>query len=212
MAVRYHSRRDRLVPDYLCDGNSGNRGAPPCQFIPGAEVDQAVGKVLVETINPQKLELALAVEQEIAEREVETNRLYRMQVERARYESTAAERRYKAVDPDNRLVAGTLEAEWNGKLRLVREAEQEYDRLQMARQAVTARAREQVLRLAEDFRQMWQDPQTPDRERKRMARLLIEDVTLIRGQEQIRLTFDLKAGPPRPFMFPSIEARRTRER
>ena len=202
MAVRYHSRRDRLVPDYLCDGNSGNRGAPPCQFIPGAEVDQAVGKVLVETINPQKLELALAVEQEIAEREVETNRLYRMQVERARYESTAAERRYKAVDPDNRLVAGTLEAEWNGKLRLVREAEQEYDRLQMARQAVTARAREQVLRLAEDFRQMGQDPQTPDRERKRMARLLIEDVTLIRGQEQITAHLRFKGGAAQTIYVP----------
>ncbi len=202
MAVRYHSRRNRLVPDYVCDSNSGNRGAPPCQFIPGAEVDQAVGKVLVETITPQKLELALAVEQEIAEREVETNRLYRMQVERARYESTAAERRYKAVDPDNRLVAGTLEAEWNGKLRLVREAEQEYDRLQTARRAVTAQAREQILRLAEDFRQMWQDPQTPDRERKRMARLLIADVILIRGPKQITAHLRFKGGAAETIYVP----------
>ena len=101
-----------------------------------------------------------------------------MQVERARYESIPAERRYKAVDPDNRLVAGALEAEWNDKLRRVREAEQEYERLRLARQAVTAHAREQIIRLAEDFPPMWQDPKTPDRERKRMARLLIEDVTL----------------------------------
>lgn len=202
MAVRYHSRRKRLVPDYVCDSNSGNRAAPPCQFIPGAEVDQAVGRVLVETITPQKLELALAVEQEIAEREVETNRLYRMQVERARYESTAAERRYKAVDPDNRLVAGTLEVEWNGKLRLVREAEQEYERLQTARRAVTAQTREQVLRLAEDFGQMWQDSQTPDKERKRMARLLIEDVTLIRGPEQITAHLRFKGGAAQTIHVP----------
>jgi hypothetical protein len=157
-------------------------------------LDQAVGKVLVETMTPAKLELALAVQQEIDEREAETGRLYQMQVDRARYESTLAQRRYKAVDPDNRLVAGTLEAEWNDKLRLVREAEQEYDRLRTARQAVTAQAREQILRLAEDFRQMWQDPQTPDRERKRMARLLIEDVTLIRGPEQVTAHIRFKGG------------------
>ena len=208
MAVRYHSRKNRLVPDYLCDRNSSNRGTPPCQFIPGKELDHAVGKVLVETMTPAKLELALAVQQEIDEREVETNRLYRMQVERARYESTVAERRYKAVDPDNRLVAGTLEAEWNGKLRGVREAEQECDRLQIARQAVTAQAREQILRLAEDVRQMWQDFKTPDRERKRMARLLIEDVTLIRGPEQVTAHIRFKGGAAQTIQVP-IHRRKT---
>ena len=194
MAVRYHSRGERLVPDYLCTGNTSNRGTPPCQLIPGGKLDQAVGKVLVETITPVKLELALAVQQEIDEREAETGRLYQMQVERVRYESILAERRYKAVDPDNRLVAGTLEAEWNGKLRLVREAEQEYQRLRLARQAVTAQTREQVLRLADDFPKMWQDPQTPDRERKRMARLLIEDITLSRAAEQVTAHIRYKGG------------------
>ncbi len=190
------------MPDYVCTGNSSNRGTPPCQLIPGGNLDQAVGKVLVETITPVKLELALAVQQEIDEREVETGRLYQMQVERARYESTLAERRYKAVDPDNRLVAGTLEAEWNDKLRRVREAEQEYERLRLARQAVTAQTREQILRLAVDFPQMWQDPQTPDRERKRMARLLIEDVTLIRSPEQATAHIRFKGGAAQTLQAP----------
>jgi len=194
MAVRYHGRGNRLVPDYFCDGNSSKRGVPPCQCIPGGSLDQVIGKVLVETITPVELELALAVQREIDEREVETGRLYQMQVERARYESTLAERRYKAVDPDNRLVAGTLEVEWNDKLRRVREAEQEYERLRLARQAVTAQTREQILRLADDFPQMWQDPKTPDRERKRMARLLIEDVTLIRGPEQVTAHLRFQGG------------------
>ena len=194
MAVRYHSRGNRLVPDYLCAGNTSNRGTPPCQLVPGGNLDQAVGKVLVETITPAKLELALAVQREIDEREAETGRLYQMQVERARYESMLAERRYKAVDPDNRLVAGTLEAEWNDKLRRVREAEQEYERLCLVRQAVTAQTREQILRLADDFPQMWHDPKTPDRERKRMARLLIEDVTLVRSPEQVKAHIRFKGG------------------
>src|SRR3954453_21521268 len=99
MAVRYHSRGERLVPDYLCIGNTSNRGTPPCQLVPGGNLDQAVGKALVETITPVKLELALAIQQEIDKREAETGRLYQLQVERARYESILAERRYKAVDP-----------------------------------------------------------------------------------------------------------------
>lgn len=202
MAVRYHSRGNRLVPDYVCTGNSSNRGTPPCQLVPGGNLDQAIGKVLVEMITPVKLELALAVQQEIDEREAETGRLYQMQVERARYESTLAERRYKAVDPDNRLVAGTLEAEWNGKLRRVREAEQEHERVQLARQAVTAQTREQILRLADDFPKMWQDPATPDRERKRMARLLIEDVTLVRSPEQATAHIRFKGGANQTIQVP----------
>jgi DNA invertase Pin-like site-specific DNA recombinase len=202
IAVRYHSRGNRLAPDYLCNTNTGNRGMAPCQFIPGTALDQAVGKLLVETITPSKLELALAVQQEIDEREAETGRLYGMQVERARYESMLAERRFKAVDPDNRLVAGTLETEWNGKLRLVREAEQEYDRLRVVRQSVTAQTREQVLRLADDFQQMWQDVNTPDRERKRMARLLIEDVTLLGGAEQVTAHLRFKGGATQTIYVP----------
>ena len=194
MAVRYHSRKNRLLPEYVCTSNTSNHGARSCQLVPGRNLDVAVARLLLETMTPVKLELALAVQQEIDEREMQTGRLYAMQVDRARYESILAERRYKAVDPDNRLVAGTLEAEWNGKLRLVREAEQEYDRLRMARQVVTAQTREQILRLTEDFPQKWQDPKMPDRERKRMTRLLIADITLMRGGNEITAHIRFKGG------------------
>src|SRR5438445_3722299 len=134
-----------------------------------------------------------------------------MQVDRVRYESTLAERRYKAVDPDNRLVAGTLEAEWNRKLRLVREAEQEYEQLRLVRQSVTAQTREQILRLAEDFPKMWQDPKTPDRERKRMARLLIEDVILLRSPEQNTAHIRFKGGASQTIHVP-VRPRSTNRR
>lgn len=208
VGVRYHSRGERLVPDYLCDRTSSNRGEPACQSIPGAKLDKAVGQVLVETVAPLKLELALAVQQEIEAREVETGRLYQMRVERARYEAGLAERRYKQVDPDYRLVARTLEAEWNGKLRLVREAEQECERLQLVSQAISAQAREQILSLADDFPRIWQDPETPARERKRMARLLLEDVTLIRDPEQITAQIRFKGGAQQTILV-SIRRQRT---
>ncbi len=202
VGVRYHHRGGKLAPDYFCSAHSSNRGIASCQVIPGRRLDRAVGELLVEAITPAKLELALAVQQEIDAREEETSRLYQAQVERARYEAALAERRYKAVDPGNRLVAGTLETEWNEKLRRVREAEQEYERLRLARQAVTAEAQEQIRRLAEDFPKMWHAPQTPDRERKRMARLLIEDVTLIRGVEQITVHIRLKGGADQTIQVP----------
>ena len=82
MAVRYHSRGNRLASDYVCTGNSSNRGTPPCQLVPGGNLDQAIGKVLVEMITPVKLEQALAVQQEIDEWAAEAGRLYQMQVER----------------------------------------------------------------------------------------------------------------------------------
>lgn len=91
------------------------------------------------------------------------------------------------VDPDNRLVAASLEAEWNVKLRGLAEAEQNYERQRQADQfKISAAQREQVLALATDFPRLWNDPATANRERKRMIRLLIEDITIRKG-EQIKL-------------------------
>ena len=195
MSTRYHRRRDGLVPDYICSQRSSNRGEPACQFISGAGLDQAIGKVLVEMVTPATLELALEVHQHIQTQAAEADRLRRMQVERARYEAGLAERRYQRVDPDNRLVASTLEADWNGKLGLVRQAEAEYERLRMDGQnALEQKQREQILNLACDFPQIWQDPRTPDRERKRLARLLLEDVTLTRDSQQITAQIRFRGG------------------
>lgn len=105
----------------------------------------------------------------------------RKQVERARYEADLAQRRYMHVDPANRLVADALEAEWNSKLRALNEAQEEYERLRQAdRLAIDAAQRARIAALASDFPRLWQDPRTPDREKKRMVRLLLEDVTLLK--------------------------------
>jgi hypothetical protein len=121
----------------------------------------------------------LAVQQELQDRFEEADRIRQAQVERARYEEQLARRRYVRVDPDNRLVADSLEAEWNDKLRALSAAQHDYERQRQADQAVLdEQHRAQILALAADFPKLWRDPNTPDRERKRMARLLLEDVTL----------------------------------
>ena len=124
-----------------------------CQRIFGYSLDLAVGALLVETVTPLALEVALSIQQEMQFRADEADRLRRLQVDRARYESELARRRFLRVDPDNRLVAASLEAEWNAKLRALSEAEQNYERQRQADQfTISETQREQVLALATNFR------------------------------------------------------------
>ena len=184
MTIRYHSYRGRQVPDYMCQRRGIEQARPVCQQIPGAALDEAIGRLLVESVTPLTLEVALAVQQELESRAEECERLRRQEVEQARYQSDLARRRYLQVDPDNRLVADCLEADWNTALRALVQAQERYERQRHAEAAGLSEAqRASILALAQDFPRLWNDPQTPDRERKRMARLLIADVTLLKAAE-----------------------------
>src|SRR5215207_7687457 len=164
-----HGRR---LPEYACQKRGVEHAEPLCQRVLGAGLDRAVGDLLVATVSPLALEVALAVQEELTARADEADRLRRQQVERARYEAELAQRRFLRVDPDNRLVADVLEAEWNAKLRALAAAQEgaEHQRRE-AQRAPTDEERDAIRALAADFPQLWRDPRTPDRERKRMARL-----------------------------------------
>ena len=123
-------------------------------------------------------------------------------MERSRYEAELARRRYLRVDPDNRLVADSLEADWNAKLKMLAEAQELCERQrEQDRKVVNDQQRAAILALANSFPEVWRDPATPDRERKRMVRLLLEDVTLIRG-ESIILHLRFKGGAHRTIQLP----------
>jgi DNA invertase Pin-like site-specific DNA recombinase len=202
MTVRYHSRRGRLFPDYVCQREGIEHAEPVCQHIPGAGIDEALGSILVEAVTPVTLDVALAVQQELQSRLDEADRLRMQQVERARYEAELARRRYLKVDPDNRLVADSLEADWNGKLRTLAEAQQEYERQrEQDRKTIDDQQRGTILSLATGFPRLWRDPSTPDRERKRMVRLLLQDVTLLRD-DQITLHIRFRGGANRTVQLP----------
>ncbi len=202
MTVRYHSRRGQLYPDYVCQRKGIEHGEPICQRIPGGSIDEAVGNVLVEAVTPVTLEVALTIQQELQSRLEEADRLRQQQVERARYEAEIARRRYLRVDPDNRLVADSLEADWNDKLRLLAQAQEESERQRTHdRKFFNDQQRAAILSLATNFPQLWRDPSTPDRERKRMVRLLLEDVTLTR-KDRITLQLRFKGGAHRTIQLP----------
>ena len=131
-------------------------------------------------MTPLTVELTLAIQQELQARMAEADRLRRQQVERARYEAELARRRYLRVDPDHRLVAAELEAQWNQALRAVTAAQDVYEQQRQADGPVTDQERAALLQVVTDFPRLWHHPQTPDRERKRMVRLLVDDVTLVK--------------------------------
>ena len=194
MTVRYHVRRGHPVPDYVCQRRSIETAQPPCQIIPGTGLDDAVSQRVLEAVTPASLDVALEVFEELRARRAEVDRLRRAQVERARQEAGLAQRQYMLVCPENRLVADTLERQWNEKLAAARHAEEEYTRLSSANGTdPTPEAREQIYALASDLPQVWNDPRTPARERKRMLRLLVEDVTLVRDSA-IRIHIRWKGG------------------
>jgi hypothetical protein len=204
MTVAYRQRKAGLAPFYICQGprevDRIDKGY--CQRISGYSLDKTIGALLVETVTPLALEVALSVQHELQSRWGEADRLRCLQVDRARYQSELARRRFLRVDPDNRLVAASLEAEWNSKLRELSVAEQNYERQRQADQLkVSAAQREQVLALASHFPQLWNDTGTAGRERKRMVRLLIEDITIRKG-EQIQLDVRFHGGISKTLMLP----------
>ncbi len=203
MTVRYHQRRGELLPDYLCQKESVERAAQStCQVIPGSAVDDAVASLLLDTLTPVALEVALSVAAELEQRASDADQLRLGHVERARYEAGLARRRYLAVDPDNRLVADALEADWNEKLRHLTEAQDDYERARSNGNGhLSEQPRAKVMALAGDFPRLWNDPATPQRERKRMVRLLIEDITLNRDQ-QITAHARLKGGQTHTLTLP----------
>ena len=125
----------------------------------------AVSQLLLETITPTTLELALDVQRQLVAQLDQADRLRKQHVERARYEAELSQQRYMQVDPNNRLVADALEGDWNAKLRELEEAQQRYEQQRQAdRATMDEKQREEVHSLASDFPRLWHDKRTPQQE------------------------------------------------
>jgi DNA invertase Pin-like site-specific DNA recombinase len=203
MTIRYkYQRKGRIDPVYLCQRHRIERWESSCQYIPGASIDEAISKLLLESVTPLTLEVALQVQKELENRFNEADKLRKQQVVRAEYEANLARRRFMQVDPDNRLVADTLEAEWNGKLRHLQDANDYYETHRRRESDKLKKAQQkEVLKLAKDFPRLWKNPRTPVREKKRMIRFLIEDVTMIRAAN-ITLHVRFKGGATKTLKIP----------
>ena len=196
MTVGYHKRRDgSLVPDYACQREGIATATPVCQNITGAHIDTAVADLVLERLTPLAIDVALNVSDEIATQAAEADRVRASHVQRVRHEADQARRRYLAVDPTNRLVADALEADWNNRLRELAVAQDEYDKASSrAERELEQAQRDRIRALATDFPALWHNPATPMRERKRLIRLLVTDVTLLRSNDNITVSVRFPAG------------------
>jgi DNA invertase Pin-like site-specific DNA recombinase len=181
LRATYRSARGKQEAWYVCDRAHGTLGEPNCQSIAAPPIDAAIGALVAERMTPAAIELALEIRREIEARHEEADQLRCRAIQRAQIEAELAQRRFMLVDPNNRLVADTLEAEWNNKLRALAQAREDGERGRQQDQLVLDDTiRQRLVMMTTDFNKLWNDPSTPNRERKRLLAYIIEDATLIK--------------------------------
>jgi DNA invertase Pin-like site-specific DNA recombinase len=186
------------TPAYHCAGNNiANGRGEYCLRVGGRQIDEAVARTFIATLAPAGLEAALMAAQQIGVEKDAAVAQFKLQVERCRYDAQRAERRYRAVDPDNRLVARGLEAEWERCLRELHAAEADLMRRQEEKaRVVSAAERAEILALGKDVELVWSAPSTTDRDRKELLRTLVEEVLLDvkREEEKAHLSLRWRGG------------------
>jgi len=155
----------------------------PCQFVQGRHVEPLVEEVVLEAVSREELELAVGALEKFTQRARELDRQWKHRIEAARYEAEKAARRFKRVEPENRLVARTLEREWNAHLEELERLEKDYAEVKRKPPFELTEAREKILALAQDLPRLWRADTTSNSQRKEVLRLLIEDVTLANVDE-----------------------------
>jgi hypothetical protein len=186
MSTQYKEVHRRAV--YACRPRlMGERSL--CWSVPARAIDEAVARLFLEVVQPPEIELSLAVVRETERQAEEVNRQWRLRLDRVRYDAQLAERRYKAVDPDNRVVARTLEREWEEKLREMEEIEREHQEVcRREKLALTEEDRARILALAKDLRRVWEAPMTTHAERKNLLRMVVQEVSLSPVEVPERMT------------------------
>jgi hypothetical protein len=193
----YYSGRGSS-PGYHCSGDTIVNGrGEHCLRIGGRQIDDAVASAFLAALTPAGLEASLQAAQQLEADHDTALAQWRRQLERTRYEAQLAERRYRAVDPDNRLVARGLEAGWEDSLRAVHAAKAELARREEQRpRELTAEERSGILALGADLDRVWSAPPTTDRDRKELLRTLLEEVIVAvdRHKQQAHLTLRWRGG------------------
>ncbi len=211
MTVGYHDvkKGKRLYPEYRCQKEHVEEGDDKCcQRLLGAGLDAAIAELLLARVTPLSIETSMQIHEELQAQVQEAGRLRAQQVERARYAAELAQRRFLRVDPENRLVADVLEADWNTRLRELAEVQQEAERKREADQRkLSALEQQAIAELVDDFPRVWNDPRTADRDRKRMARLLLSDVTVLKQEEVIAVHVRFKGGAQQSITVPVSRGR-----
>jgi DNA invertase Pin-like site-specific DNA recombinase len=193
LTVRYKGNGG-IYPTYECNWKRREGlSTGSCMHLRSDLIDTPVINRVLEVIKPKQIEAAVKALEELERREEAVDNQWRMQIERAEYEAHLAQRRYEAVDPDNRLVAGTLEKRWNEALVKFEEIKQKLEEhKQKSRISATEDQKAQLLKLAHNLPKLWKAQSTSAKDRKRILRLIIKDITVEKPAEPKRIVLHIR--------------------
>jgi DNA invertase Pin-like site-specific DNA recombinase len=185
MYVSYNGHNG-CYPIYICSTYQRRYALTSCQQVPARAIDSWVVEQVLAALSPAQIELSLAVVKELERQQEGLYRQWQSHLESARYAAQLAQRRYEKVDPDNRLVARALEAQWEARLQEVKQQESDFERLCCRKSlSLNADQRKQLQRLAEDLPVVWNAETTSWSARKELLELLVADVTISRHETGI---------------------------
>jgi DNA invertase Pin-like site-specific DNA recombinase len=194
LKVHYQGRRGHQSPAYHCPSSILVEGRGNwCLRVGGGQIDQAVASALLAALTPAGVRAAVQAAEALEQDHDAALDQWRLQVERAKYQAERAERRYRQVEPEHRLVARGLERDWEHALGALAEAEAELTLRERQRpRTLTQEEREQLLTLGADLGRVWAAPSTTDRDRKQLLRCLVEEVILDVKREEHRATVTIR--------------------
>jgi hypothetical protein len=182
---------------YVCSRRMVDYGEDLCQSLPGKPLDELVAKVIFQALEPAALEISLRVAEDIEAQRAQLVRHWEQRLERARYAVERAFRQYNVVEPENRLVARTLERQWEEALGAEEELKREYERfLPQHPPCLSAQERNAIRQLSSDIPAIWHASSTTPMERQAIVRQLIERITVtVDGRtEKVKVEFQWAGG------------------
>jgi len=173
-----------IYPTYQCNWRKREGlSTKACLTVQCQPLDHAIEQRVLEVISSEQVELAISALEIVSSRHEQVDAQWKMRLQRAEYEASLAQRRYEQVDPNNRLVAGTLEQHWNDALIELQDVQDQIDRLKQQSPSLTSQQRDEVFELVQDIPKLWRNTATAWRGKKRIIQLLIADITVLKAEQ-----------------------------
>jgi DNA invertase Pin-like site-specific DNA recombinase len=193
MSVFYYSTKEKRAPGYGCVHDNQHHGGRTCQCMSSKGIDEAVTRLFLAAVSPAKIDIALQALEELDADHAEARKQWNLQLQRAEYEVELAKRRYESADPANRLVAGELERQWEGKLQQRDQLQRQRDELDRKNiQPLGEADRHRIKELSSDLDRVWQASTTSMEERKTLLRFLIKRVYLDGVTDKGKIRIDVE--------------------
>ena len=177
-----------IYPTYQCNWRKREGlSTKACLTVQCPPLDRAIERRVLEVLSNEQIQLAIDAFEIVSHRHEQIDAQWKMRLQRAEYEAELAQRRYEQVDPNNRLVAATLEQRWNDALIELQDVKDQIDRLQQQSRQLTSQQRDEVLELAQNLPKLWHNTATAWKDKKRILQLLISDITVKKPEPRVAL-------------------------